>query len=137
VVQDAVIPRTRLPQVLRAIQQIGERHRITICNVFHAGDGNLHPNVPYDGRDADAAGRVNAAMRQIMQACVDAGGTITGEHGVGLDKLDYMELIFSPASLKAQCRMRDVFDPARRANPGKVVPVHACREWTQAPAART
>jgi FAD/FMN-containing dehydrogenase len=137
VVQDAVIPRTRLPQVLRAIQQIGERHRITVCNVFHAGDGNLHPNVPYDGRDPDAAGRVQAAMRQIMQACVDAGGTITGEHGVGLDKLDYMELIFSPASLQAQCRLRDVFDPARRANPGKVVPVHACREWTQAPAART
>jgi glycolate oxidase subunit GlcD len=137
VVQDAVIPRTRLPQVLRAIQQIGDRHRITVCNVFHAGDGNLHPNVPYDGRDADATGRVQAAMRQIMQACVDAGGTITGEHGVGLDKLDYMELIFSPASLQAQCRLRDVFDPARRANPGKVVPVHACREWTLAPAART
>jgi glycolate oxidase subunit GlcD len=136
-VQDAVIPRTRLPDVLRTIHAIGERHRITVCNVFHAGDGNLHPNVPYDGRDPDESARVRAAMREIMQACVDAGGTITGEHGVGLDKLDYMEMIFSPASLEAQCRLRDVFDPDRRANPGKTVPVHSCREWTAAPAARS
>jgi FAD/FMN-containing dehydrogenase len=71
-----------------------------------------------------------------MQACVAAGGTITGEHGVGLDKLPYMDLIFSPESLRAMCDLRDVFDPARRANPGKVVPVRRCREWHAAPAAR-
>jgi glycolate oxidase subunit GlcD len=135
-VQDAVIPRTRLPDVLRSISAIAERYGITVCNVFHAGDGNLHPNVPYDGRDPDTAARVQAAMREIMQACVDAGGTITGEHGVGLDKLDYMSLIFSPASLEAQCRLRDVFDPARRANPGKALPLHSCREWMATPAAR-
>jgi FAD/FMN-containing dehydrogenase len=75
-------------------------------------------------------------MRRIMQACVDAGGSVTGEHGIGLDKIDYMPLIFSDASLAAMCRVREVFDPARRANPGKVVPVRACREWALAPAAR-
>ncbi|HEX6535582.1 MAG TPA: FAD-linked oxidase C-terminal domain-containing protein [Gemmatimonadaceae bacterium] len=136
VVQDAVIPRTRLPDVLRTIHGIAERWGIQVCNVFHAGDGNLHPNIGFDGRDADQTHRVHHAMREIMRACVDAGGTITGEHGVGLDKLEYMPLIFSEASLEAQCRLRQVFDPERRANPGKVVPVHSCREWTIAPAAR-
>ena len=136
VVQDAVIPRTKLPDVLRAIHGIAERWDIQVCNVFHAGDGNLHPNIGFDGRDAEQTDRVHHAMREIMRACVDAGGTITGEHGVGLDKLEYMPLIFSPDSLDAQCRLRDVFDPAHRANPGKVVPVHACREWRMAPAAR-
>ena len=136
VVQDAVIPRTRLPDVLRTIHDIAERWHIQVCNVFHAGDGNLHPNIGYDPRDADATDRVHHAMREIMRACVDAGGTVTGEHGIGLDKLEYMPLIFSPESLDAQCRLRAVFDPDRRANPGKVVPTHSCREWTQAPAAR-
>ena len=74
-------------------------------------------------------------MREIMAACVAAGGTITGEHGIGLDKLDYMPMIFSPDSLAAMCRLREVFDPERRANPGKVVPVRSCREWHGAPKA--
>ena len=135
VVQDAVIPRTRLPDVLATIREIAERQRITVCNVFHAGDGNLHPNIGYNANDPDEQARVHAAMRQIMAACVAAGGTITGEHGIGLDKLDYMHLVFSPASLAAMCRLREVFDPDRRANPGKVVPVHSCREWHGAPRA--
>ena len=135
VVQDAVIPRTRLPDVLATIREIADRQRITVCNVFHAGDGNLHPNIGYDANDPDEQARVQAAMREIMTACVAAGGTITGEHGIGLDKLDYMNLIFSPDSLEAMCRLRDVFDPDRRANPGKVVPVHSCREWHGAPRA--
>ena len=135
VVQDAVIPRTRLPDILAAIREIAERQRITVCNVFHAGDGNLHPNIGYDANDPDEQARVHAAMREIMAACVAAGGTITGEHGIGLDKLDYMSLIFSEDSLAAMCRLREVFDPARRANPGKVVPVHSCREWHGAPRA--
>ena len=108
-----------------------------VCNVFHAGDGNLHPNIPYDAANADETARVHAAMREIMGACVAAGGTITGEHGVGLDKLEYMESIFSADSLHAMCALRDVFDPAHRANPGKVVPVHSCREWHAAPSARS
>jgi glycolate oxidase subunit GlcD len=135
VVQDAVIPRTRLPDVIATIREIAERRRITVCNVFHAGDGNLHPNIGYNANDADEQARVHAAMQEIMAACVAAGGTITGEHGIGLDKLDYMNLIFSPDSLAAMCRLREVFDPDRRANPGKVVPVHSCREWHGAPRA--
>jgi glycolate oxidase subunit GlcD len=134
VVQDAVIPRTQLPEVLARIREIATRHRVTVCNVFHAGDGNLHPNIGYNAYDADESARVDRAMSEIMRVCIDAGGTITGEHGVGLDKLRYMEMIFSPASLAAQCRLREVFDPTRRANPGKVVPVHSCREWTRRPA---
>ena len=136
VVQDAVVPRTKLPAVLAEIHDIGERHRVRICNVFHAGDGNLHPNIAYAGSDPDETARVHLAMGEIMAACVAAGGTITGEHGVGLDKLRYMEMIFSPDSLAAMCALREVFDPDRRSNPGKVVPVHACREWHMAPAAR-
>ena len=134
VVQDAVVPRTRLPDVLRRIGEIGERHRVMVCNVFHAGDGNLHPNIPYDASNADEAERVELAMGEIMRACIDAGGTITGEHGVGLDKLGYMELVFSGDSLATMCRLRDVFDPQRRANPGKVVPTPSCREWNSLPA---
>jgi len=136
VVQDAVVPRTRLPEVLAEIHEIGQRLRLRVCNVFHAGDGNLHPNIAYDASDADETARVHAAMREIMTACVGAGGTITGEHGVGLDKLPYMEMIFSADSLAAMCALREVFDPHRRANPGKVVPLHSCREWHAAPSAR-
>jgi len=136
VVQDAVVPRTALPRVLAEIHAIGQRHRVQVCNVFHAGDGNLHPNIPYNAADADETARVHAAMSEIMRTCVAAGGTITGEHGVGLDKVGYMDLIFSPDSLAAMCALREVFDPERRANPGKVVPVHACREWHMAPSAR-
>ena len=135
VVQDAVIPRTRLPEVLASIREIATRHRITVCNVFHAGDGNLHPNIGYDANDPDEQARVHTAMREIMATCVAAGGTITGEHGIGLDKLDYMPLIFSDESLAAMCRLREVFDPDRRSNPGKVIPVRSCREWHAAPKA--
>jgi glycolate oxidase subunit GlcD len=136
VVQDAVVPRTKLPDVLERIHDIAERHRVKVCNVFHAGDGNLHPNIAYDANDADESARVHLAMEEIMGACIAAGGTITGEHGVGLDKLQYMDAIFSADSLDAMCSLRSVFDPERRANPGKVVPVHSCREWHMAASAR-
>lgn len=136
VVQDAVIPRTRLAEILARIRVIAEANRVEVCNVFHAGDGNLHPNIPYNADDPDESGRVHTAMGQIMRACVDAGGSITGEHGVGLDKLGYIDLIFSPDSLAAMCSLREVFDPERRANPGKVVPIHSCKEWIGTPASR-
>jgi glycolate oxidase subunit GlcD len=136
VVQDAVVPRTKLPEILEKVRRIGEDLRLRVANVFHAGDGNLHPNIAYDANDPDESARVQTAMHAIMRACVDAGGTITGEHGIGLDKLQYMDLIFSPESLAAMCSLRDVFDPERRSNPGKVVPVHSCREWHGARAAR-
>ena len=128
-VQDAVVPRTRLAPILAAIAEIGARHRVRVCNVFHAGDGNLHPNIPYNAADPDEASRVKCAMGEIMDRCIAEGGTITGEHGVGLDKLAYMEKLFPGDSLEAMCRLRDAFDPRRRANPGKVVPSHRCREW--------
>jgi glycolate oxidase subunit GlcD len=136
VVQDAVVPRTKLPAVLAEIHRIADRHDVHICNVFHAGDGNLHPNIAYDPRSVDEAARVHAAMSDVMHACIEAGGTITGEHGVGLDKVPYMDALFTPATLAAMCALREVFDPGRRANPGKVVPVHACREWHAAPRTR-
>jgi glycolate oxidase subunit GlcD len=137
VVQDAVIPRTRLAEILSRIAAIAAEHRVNVCNVFHAGDGNLHPNIPYNADDPDESERVHKAMIEIMRACVAAGGSITGEHGVGLDKIGYIDLIFSPDSLAAMCRVREVFDPDRRANPGKVVPIHSCQEWQAVPSVRS
>jgi len=128
-VQDAVVPRTQLPNVLATIATIAERYGVTVCNVFHAGDGNLHPNIAYNGNDPGERERVHGAMGEIMRACIAVGGTVTGEHGIGLDKLGYMNLIFSADSLNRMCRLRDAFDPYRLANPGKVVPVRSCREW--------
>jgi glycolate oxidase subunit GlcD len=136
VVQDAVIPRTKLAEVLSKIREIAATNGVVVCNVFHAGDGNLHPNIPYNADNPEEAERVHKSMGEIMRACVAAGGSITGEHGVGLDKIGYIELIFSPESLAAMCRLREVFDPLRRSNPGKVVPIHSCQEWRATPAAR-
>jgi glycolate oxidase subunit GlcD len=132
-VQDAVVPRTKLPAVMAEIGRIAEVYGVNVCNVFHAGDGNLHPCVAYSTEEAP---RVHEAMRLIMKLCVDAGGSVTGEHGIGLDKLEYMPLIFPDDTLAAMCRLRDVFDPDRRANPGKVVPMRSCREWSGLPATR-
>jgi glycolate oxidase subunit GlcD len=136
VVQDAVVPRSSLPDVLEKIGEIAGRYRLTVSNVFHAGDGNLHPNISFDGRVPGLRERVEAASGEIMAACIAVGGTITGEHGIGLDKLRYMPLIFDADSLAAMRGVRRVFDPGERVNPGKVVPLHACREWTQAPSLR-
>ena len=135
-VQDAVVPRSSLPEIMDRIEEIRSRHRLSISNVFHAGDGNLHPNISFDRRDPDLAERVRVACREIMTACVEAGGSITGEHGVGSDKIDYMSLIFDPESLGAMRAVRRAFDPTELANPGKVVPVHSCREWRAARGAR-
>lgn len=136
IVQDAVIPRTRLPEILDTIHKISEKYGVIVCNVFHAGDGNLHPNIAYSADDPAESERVHKAMIEIMRACIEVGGSITGEHGVGLDKMGYMEAIFSENSLNAMCELRRVFDPERRSNPGKVVPVHACREWHAVPGGR-
>jgi FAD/FMN-containing dehydrogenase len=129
VVQDAVVPRSTLPDVLDAVAEIGARYRLTVSNVFHAGDGNLHPNITFDRRSPDQRRRVEQASAEIMAACMAAGGTITGEHGVGRDKLRYMPRLFDSTTLAAMHDTRRVFDPDQRANPGKVIPVHACREW--------
>ncbi|MDQ6718228.1 MAG: FAD-binding protein [Gemmatimonadota bacterium] len=136
VVQDAVIPRSRLAEILGKIEATRLKFGVIVCNVFHAGDGNLHPNIPYNADDPEESERVHLAMKEIMAACVAVGGSITGEHGVGLDKMAYMDDIFSPESLGAMCDLRDAFDPSRRANPAKVIPTHRCREWLAAPSTR-
>jgi FAD/FMN-containing dehydrogenase len=137
VVQDAVVPRSALPAVLETIEGIAAAQGLIVSNVFHAGDGNLHPNISFDGRDAAVTQRVEAASAAIMAACVAAGGTITGEHGVGLDKLRYMASLFPPDTLAAMRAVRLVFDPEERVNPGKVIPLHSCREWAGVRAARS
>ena len=121
-VQDATVPRTRLPDVLTRISEIAERYGVQVANVFHAGDGNLHPNIVFDRRNAEETRRVEEASREIMAVCVDAGGTITGEHGVGIDKRKYMPLVFSPEELNVLQGVKDVFDPQGLCNPGKVLP---------------
>ncbi|HSG07921.1 MAG TPA: FAD-linked oxidase C-terminal domain-containing protein [Longimicrobiales bacterium] len=122
IVQDATVPRTKLTSVLHEIGEIGRRHGLTVANVFHAGDGNLHPKLLFDRRNADEVARVEEASREIMVACVAAGGTITGEHGVGVDKMKYMSLIYGEAELRAMRQAKGVFDPAGLMNPGKVIP---------------
>ena len=121
-VQDATVPRTRLPEVLKGIGETAKRFDLLVANVFHAGDGNLHPNILFDRRDAGEMARVEAASTEIMRLCIDAGGTITGEHGVGLDKKRYMHLVCGPEELQAMWGARRAFDPDAVMNPGKVLP---------------
>ncbi len=124
-VQDATVPRTRLPGVLAEIMQVAAKYDLHIGNVFHAGDGNLHPKLLFDRRNADEVARVEKASSEIMALCVAAGGTITGEHGVGVDKRRYMSLVHGPDELAAMEAVREVFDPESLMNPGKVLPTDA------------
>ncbi|MBA2474348.1 MAG: FAD-binding protein [Actinobacteria bacterium] len=121
-VQDGVVPRTRLPEVLRRIADLEREHGLRVGNVFHAGDGNLHPLVLYDGRIDGQPERAERLAGAILEACIDAGGSITGEHGVGVDKACSMPLMFGPDDLEAMRRLRRAFDPEGLANPGKVLP---------------
>jgi glycolate oxidase len=121
-VQDGVVPRTRLPEVLRRIDALSAEHGLRVGNVFHAGDGNLHPLVLYDSRVEGQAARAEALAMQILEACVDAGGSITGEHGVGTDKACAMPLMFGRDDLAVMEQLRRAFDPLGLANPGKVFP---------------
>jgi glycolate oxidase len=119
---DAVVPRTRLVEVLAAVYDIAARHDLVMMNVFHAGDGNLHPLIAFDRRAPGVMERVMAAGDEILRACLAAGGVLSGEHGIGLEKREYMPRLFSAADLDAQARLRDVFDPTGMANPQKVLP---------------
>ena len=121
-VQDGVIPRTRLAEVLREIDALAAEYRLRVANVFHAGDGNLHPLICYDSEREGEAQRAEELAGQIIKACVDAGGSITGEHGVGVDKKAYMPSMFAEPDLDAFQRLRCAFDPHGRVNPGKVMP---------------
>jgi glycolate oxidase subunit GlcD len=121
-VHDAVVPRMHLPAVLEKVCEICDRHGLKLANVFHAGDGNLHPNICFDRRDPDELARVMAAGKEILEACVAVGGVITGEHGVGVEKRDYMHLVFGASDLEAMRRLRDTFNPDGVCNPGKIIP---------------
>jgi len=122
-IQDAVVPRSQLPQVLGAAYDIATKYNLRIANVFHAGDGNLHPLICFDSRFPDEVARVHEAGRELMEVCVRAGGTITGEHGVGLDKRELLPLVFSDTDMNAMLRVRAAFDPLGLCNPGKIVPL--------------
>ena len=119
---DTVVPRTRLVEVLEQVYAIADRHDLLVMNVFHAGDGNLHPLLVFDARDDGVLDRVHAAGEEIVAASLAAGGVLSGEHGIGLEKRDLMSAMFSPVSLDLQRRLRDAFDPDGRANPTKVLP---------------
>src|SRR6266852_6268059 len=121
-IQDAVVPRSRLPEVLAETYRIAAHYNLQLANVFHAGDGNLHPLICFDLRRGDDLERVRQAGREIMETCVRAGGSITGEHGVGLDKSAYLLLIFSEDDMDAMLRVRAAFDPSGICNPGKIIP---------------
>jgi glycolate oxidase subunit GlcD len=121
-VQDATVPRSRIPDMLRRVSEVAGKYDLVITNVSHAGDGNLHPNIPYDAREPGVLDRVRSASREIMEACVAAEGTITGEHGVGVDKRKYMPLIYSDADLETMRWVKEAFDPSGLCNPGKVLP---------------
>jgi glycolate oxidase len=120
---DGTVPRTALPKVLRKVAEVSKKYNLMIPNVFHAGDGNLHPLILFDWRDADQKARVMKAGMEILQLCVEMGGTISGEHGVGLEKIDAMRLIFSEADIRSQVRAKRAFDPKNLANPGKMFPL--------------
>jgi glycolate oxidase len=119
---DAVVPRTRLPEILAQVVEIGQRYDLPIANLFHAGDGNLHPMILFDVRQPGVLDRVLAAGHEILSRCIDAGGTITGEHGVGMEKQAVMPLIFGPADLEVMRRVRTAVDPVGHFNPDKVLP---------------
>ncbi len=132
---DAVVPRTKLVEVLRRVYEIAAAHDLVVMNVFHAGDGNLHPLLVFDRRDDGIWERVYAAGTEILDACLAAGGVLTGEHGVGIEKRDLMARMFSPDDLDAQARLRDAFDPDGVANPQKVLPRGSrCGELQRVPA---
>jgi glycolate oxidase len=131
---DAVVPRTKLVEVLRQVYAIAAEHQLTMMNVFHAGDGNLHPLIVFDSREPGIWERVHAAGDQILAACVAAGGVLSGEHGIGLEKREAMPLVFSVDDLDAQARLRDAFDPSGRANPSKILPKGSrCGELQRVP----
>lgn len=122
-IQDGVVPRSKLPELLALTEEISRRHGIIVVNIFHAGDGNLHPLLLFDLREPGVRERAIAAGEEILRACVDAGGSISGEHGIGLEKRDYLRWIFSPDDLAAFAELRAVFDPATRMNPCKLLPM--------------
>jgi glycolate oxidase len=136
-VQDGVVPRTQVAPTLRYIAEVAERHRVRISNIFHAGDGNLHPIILFNSRVPEELERAKAAGEDILKYCISVGGSITGEHGVGMEKNELMDRLFSPDSLAYIGRFKKLFDPEGLLNPGKVLPTgRGCLEIRQAPLTR-
>jgi glycolate dehydrogenase FAD-linked subunit len=130
--QDGVVPRTKLPQMLREIRRIGEKYDLRICNVFHAGDGNIHPILLFDERDAGQVKRVLQASHEILDECIRLGGSVTGEHGIGVEKIDFMSKLFTPEDLGMMLRLRSAFNPEGRCSPAKMLPTAgACIEQSK------
>jgi FAD/FMN-containing dehydrogenase len=121
-VADGTVPRTELPEALRRVAEIGCRYGLQVASVFHAGDGNLHPLLLFDSRIEEDKSKVMAAGMEVLQVCADLGGTVSGEHGIGIEKLDAMRLVFSDNDLRAQGFVKEAFDPRGLCNPGKVLP---------------
>jgi glycolate oxidase len=122
-----------LPQILRTIQEIGRRYQLKIANVFHAGDGNIHPILLFDERDSDQVKRVLAASNEILDECIRLGGSVTGEHGIGVEKIDFMPKLFAPEDLAMMLRLRAAFNPENRCSPAKMLPTAgACIEQSKA-----
>jgi glycolate oxidase len=119
---DGTVPRTALPAMLRKVAEVSRKYDLLIPNVFHAGDGNMHPLILFDWRNAEQKARVMKAGMEILELCVQMGGTISGEHGVGIEKIDAMRLVFTEADIRAQMKVKRAFDPADLANPGKMFP---------------
>lgn len=131
--QDGVVPRTRLPEMLRIMHEISKRHDIRIANIFHAGDGNMHPILLFDERDPSQVQRVMEASHEILDTCLKLGGSVTGEHGIGVEKIDFMPKLFSPDDLMAMTRVRQAFNPSGLCSPGKMLPTAgACSEPSSA-----
>ncbi|HEV3235842.1 MAG TPA: FAD-linked oxidase C-terminal domain-containing protein [Gemmataceae bacterium] len=131
--QDGVVPRTKLPHILRVIQRIGEKYQLRIANVFHAGDGNIHPILLFDEREPDQVKRVLAASNEILDECIAAGGSVTGEHGIGVEKIDFMPKLFTPQDLGMMLRLRSAFNPDGNCSPQKMLPTSgACIEQSKA-----
>ena len=120
--QDGVVPRTKLPHILRRIMEIGEKYGIRIVNVFHAGDGNIHPILLYDERDQEQLDRVLKASGEILDECIQCGGSVTGEHGIGVEKINFMTKLFTDDEIAAMERLRGALNPEGRLSPGKMLP---------------
>jgi glycolate oxidase len=122
VTQDGVVPRSRLAETLKRAKEIAAHHDVVVANVFHAGDGNLHPCILFDERDATQLPRVLEAGEEILRLCIDFGGSVTGEHGIGIEKINLMEYAFTADTLGAMADLRKVFNPTNSFNPSKVLP---------------
>ena len=120
--QDGVVPRTKLPHILRRIIDIGQKYGVRIVNVFHAGDGNIHPILLFDERDKEQVARVLKASDEILEECLACGGSVTGEHGIGVEKIGFMNKLFSPEDLEVMGRLREAFNPTARLSPQKMLP---------------